>query len=1068
MNQIKRLNKARLMELGGVGVTKAQLVASVEKLHEEFNPKNLEELRTKVELYVPKIEFRPINDTKYKKAIKAKYDIKYLKNNEFEKLKEKYNTELSIKNFDEIIRIARVHNGYITYKKNGEQVIYKINENNIADLKSYLTGIEIEEFSNSDEEFMIEITNNITDVRGYDVVREIENQFVDDDATPRDNPTGGFLLFGHTLPFDFSRYGIFNKEQDTTEYHKNNCLYHALKAGGMSTDKLEALKIEFYQRDISRKNLKKIAERLEIEIYLSNSKDRNTETYGNSKEKYNINLIEGHYHINEPTQYNSFVIKNYELIKDEKNFMNIVGVKKAGGYEKKLNQGINSKRLLELLIAEHSYIINKMDVINTVYHHKIKSRVQSLEYTDNYTKLYQTTGEEEMKKNLNKEIIKSAVPQKKKGVLRVFFDFETVESSTATNVRMINGVENKELIHRPREVTAIYNDTTKYWDGYNCGLEFIKYVMSIVGYEEIHLIAHNAGFDYNFIVAYLPNVEICKIGNRFIYSLTYSKNAKIYVKDSYAFIANPLRDFGRIFKLVINKEEFNHKWIKADNLDENGKFINPWIKVEDTPKGVKLDSEGKFNVAEYSKYYNEIDVKVLKQGYDTFGKWSKELGVNIDKVFTVSSLAKRYAEIKGCYEGCYELSGVPQAFISQAVMGGRVMTQENQKIKLDDEKVKVATLDANSLYPSAMIKIKGFIKGRPKIIYPADLNMEFLDKQDYYYVDIEILKVNKFLKMPLLAERLKSSINYTNDMEGKTITVGKIYLEDLIKFQQIEFKLIRGYYFNDGFNTKIVETINHLYDTRNRLKKEKNPAEAIYKLIMNSIYGKCLQKPRDKKLTVKYNKKEMDKYIYRNRTNVECAEKMAGCDKWIIREYKEIHQDFNYVHIGGYILETSKNIMNEVIVLAEDNNLPIYYTDTDSTFLNADDVDKLSKLYKEVYNKELINNKLLGFKQDLGQDKNGNELYGKRCIFLGKKTYVVELNDFNDEGKDIKVRAKGITNRAIKYEADRKQKTIYDIYKDRYNDEKQIFDLTCGGEAFTAKQKSNYTFVSLNNFTRSF
>jgi hypothetical protein len=1058
------MTKQQLINLGAVGYTKSELVNSANNLYTELKAENIDDFKNKVSQFIPIIKIRP-NINKYRKEIKNKYDIKYLKNSEFEKYKERFDRELASENFDEILRIARLNEGWLKYEDdNKNERYYRINENNIEDLRNLINGIESENTQGSDNDIVFQIIENIKGIRGFNINNEL-NLFIEgDDTRENRNVTGGFLLKGHTLPFDFSRYGLFRKDQDVKNYHKNNCLYHAFKAGGMSDEKLEHLKTTFYQRDISIKSLKKIAEDLDIKIKLTKCYDtKNSQSYGESEEVYNIAILEGHYFINEDTKYHSYVIENYNEIPEEEkkksSFMNIVGKKATGGYEKKMNKGINSKRLLEIVLEKHSYTINKMDVLNTVYHHKIESRVENLNYSEKACRLYVSDEERENRKKLNNEI------KKKNKILRIFFDFETVAKRTKNDEEndKLENKEYKEYEHVAREVCAIFGNTEKYWSGYNCGQSFVNYVLAIKNYDEIHLIAHNAGFDFNFIAKYLPNLEICKNGSKLIYTLTYNDGVKIYVKDSMAFINNPLRDFHKIFNIPEQKAHFNHKWIEYENLDENGNFINPWIKVDDIPEGVKL-VDGKFNVQEYSKYYNILDVKVLKQGYEKFSEWSNELGVNIDEIFTASSLAKKYAEKQGCFKGCYELSAVPQCFISQAIIGGRVMTQENKSILL--ENTKIATLDANSLYPSAMISMDGFLKGRPKVITPEDLNIEFLNRQDYYYVDIEILKVGKNLKMPLLFERTEDSINYTNDMIGKTITVGKIYLEDLIKYQEIDYKIIRGYYFNDGFNTRIRDVINNLYTKRNELKKQGNRAEMIYKLIMNSIYGKCLQKPRDKKLIVKNNKKDALKYIVRNETNIEYMEQLNGSDKWLIRSYKEIEDDFNYVHIGGHILDNSKRIMNEVITLAEDNDIDIYYTDTDSMHLKVEHIKVLEQKYKELFNKELINNDLLGFKQDFGKDKNGNELYATKAVFIGKKTYIDFLND-----GDVKVRAKGITERALYYngtDTPRTSEELFNIYKDRHGGKTQIFDLTCGGNAFTARQKSNYTFVSINNFTRTF
>ena len=80
-------------------------------------------------------------------------------------------------------------------------------------------------------------------------------------------------------------------------------------------------------------------------------------------------------------------------------------------------------------------------------------------------------------------------------------------------------------------------------------------------------------------------------------------------------------------------------------------------------------------------------------------------------------------------------------------------------------------------------------------------------------------------------------------MVNETIYVDKTSLEDLMKFQSIQFEVIDGYYFNEGRNDQIKKTIKHLYDLRNILKKDKNPAQMVIKLLMNSMYGKTILKP---------------------------------------------------------------------------------------------------------------------------------------------------------------------------------------------------------------------------------
>lgn len=46
--------------------------------------------------------------------------------------------------------------------------------------------------------------------------------------------------------------------------------------------------------------------------------------------------------------------------------------------------------------------------------------------------------------------------------------------------------------------------------------------------------------------------------------------------------------------------------------------------------------------------------------------------------------------------------------------------------------------------------------------------------------------------------------------------------------------------------------------------------------------------------------------------------------------------------------------MNEVMCLAEDHGIEIYYQDTDSMHIAKDDIPKLSNIFMTKYNRELI------------------------------------------------------------------------------------------------------------------
>ena len=157
-------------------------------------------------------------------------------------------------------------------------------------------------------------------------------------------------------------------------------------------------------------------------------------------------------------------------------------------------------------------------------------------------------------------------------------------------------------------------------------------------------------------------------------------------------------------------------------------------------------------------------------------------------------------------------------------------------------KQKLADFDACSLYPSAMNRMQGYLKWTPKVL--TNLTYDFLKNQDGYFVQIIIKKVNKHREFPLLSKYSDNGVRiFSNEVVGETIYIDKTGLEDAIHFQEIEFDIIDGYYFNEGYNNTINTVISHLYSKRKELKKNKNPAQIVIKELMNSMYGKTILKP---------------------------------------------------------------------------------------------------------------------------------------------------------------------------------------------------------------------------------
>ena len=74
---------------------------------------------------------------------------------------------------------------------------------------------------------------------------------------------------------------------------------------------------------------------------------------------------------------------------------------------------------------------------------------------------------------------------------------------------------------------------------------------------------------------------------------------------------------------------------------------------------------------------------------------------------------------------------------------------------------------------------------------------------------------------------------------------------------------------------------------------------------------------------------------------------------------------------GVSVLSMSKRIMNEVMCLAEDLGINIYYQDTDSMHIEHDKIQMLASEYKQIYHRELIGEDIIGcFHNDFDELKD--------------------------------------------------------------------------------------------------
>lgn len=827
----------------------------------------------------------------------------------------------------------------------------------------------------------------------------------------------------------------------------------------------------------------------EIFIYFKDGEYSGWENLNNLIEKTNKLLVENDNKYIENLKieinylkskfYTTYSIQNYDKVKDIKNFNNLVNDK-----NERKNRFIDSFDLINLFVKNKDKLLEEMtfdncNIADTQFYDKINDEIISLDYDEKVCcKPVKEEEEPKMIRNDNNQF--------------VFFDFETYRDKNNMHVPYMLCATFCEVPDKPKfqseedvELDKLIILKTEKYIGTDCGKDFIKNLEN-----NSILIAHNVTYDYRFIIDELTEINEISRGSKLLgcNACVYNKkNIKIKVKimDSYHLIGQPLRNFNKIFKLDVKKEVMPYDLYNKENLIK--KFVNldeclKYVKLEeknDFIKNVKdwnlLNKNNEVDIITYSLKYCLLDVDVLYNGYRIFRDWMFEhFDIKTENCLTIASLAHKYLINTGCYDDVYELGGVPQMFIQSCVVGGRTMTNNNEKQTFNlenDESKKMQDFDAVSLYPSAMERIDGFLKGKPKVI--KNLSYEFLKEQDGYFVEIKINKVGIKRDFSLMSYKTEEGIRlFTNDIINKNIRVDKTSLEDLIEFHKIEFQVIRGYYFNDGFNNCINRSIKFIFSKRLELKKIKNPAELTYKLIMNNAYGKSIMKPIETETKLYTSHHDFEVFIERNYNWISSFNTFGKDDnKFKVKVIKKLNDHYNICHVGVNILSMSKRIMNEVMTLAEDNNLKIYYQDTDSMHIEEHNIDQLEELFNKKYHRDLIGKNMGQFHSDFSLG-NCENIYASKSLFLGKKSYIDELKGTDEEG-NIKtgyhIRMKGIPNSCIEYTALKEgYKNPFELYLDLYNGKEIAFDLTENGKKTNFFNfKNDYTVYTKTDFTRN-
>jgi len=903
------------------------------------------------------------------------------------------------------------------------------------------------------------------------------------------NRNGKFFAYINTSNIDLSDYQIYNQKQAyNKKLEKEHCLIFSLLACGVSKTLVNEVKMTFKTGcSFKKKNLDKVALIIEKDIVLhsirTNGKISKTIFKGTpegqgGEDSIKIAIHEDHFFKFEETIYSKFFINNYELLKGIKNPYDITR-KNGKKYVRKEGSKISSLLLVEKFINKK--LFSKLDFVSfaeTSIHKELKTHI----YLDNIEKEQRLVRDkdkearEKCEKDREKLTEEEKEERKKKcKKLGASIYYADCESYVSDKNEIGNVVHKLQLIGFVEQGKDDYVNIFNVCDNIHKNKVITK-EMSVVNLflntitrngkkQHVKVYFHNLKYDYHLLEQYVNLDERCEKDNQ-IYSVDIKyKGCNIQLVDSYKIIPFALSKFQKEFNLdkeYRKKEAISYEYYNEDNNNKRIK-TNDYRKLLSYEDRISFDenminepsynhNDKTFNPMEYYKEYLRLDCLVLKKGVEKFETLIKEITggkMSIYESLTISSLTDKYMIIKESYEGIYEVKGNLREYISRAVYGGRVCVNEKYKKKLIEG--KIADYDGVSLYPSAINRLCreiGLPKGKAKRL----TKLCSWKNKTYSILTVKINKVNKKQQMPFIAHKNKEGIKYSNEPPNEPIIIDSITLEDYIKFHKIEYEILDGVYWNSGVNKKMGETIKSLFNSRLKAKKEgKKALSNVIKLMLNSSYGKTIMKKTNtKKDIVKTTKKVFNKekniwevakktdfgdYVYNNFNTIKSYRKLNEYNY----EVESICADnsYNRGHIGCSILSMSKRIMNEVFDIANSNNYPIYYTDTDSLHCNLEDVKKLEDKYEIKYNKKLNGKNLEQFHTDFNLEGSYGEIVAIKSIFLGKKSYLDILESVDKNGKKIygtHIRLKGITQEGLENTAkdysNNKEPNYLELYKE--------------------------------------
>jgi hypothetical protein len=524
-----------------------------------------------------------------------------------------------------------------------------------------------------------------------------------------------------------------------------------------------------------------------------------------------------------------------------------------------------------------------------------------------------------------------------------FFLFFDTETKQKTEVKKIGKKEYKTVINTLDFGWACLWDIEtdkEYWRYFSSIIEFEKIISNAIRISkksELWIVAHNIVFD-NIITDIWEILKKKKYESNFIHS------------KGMVFLQKLIK-----YRNVRNDKtgEVERKKDKAIMLVNNGNIFPAPLKVIGETIGLKkLDMEFGEDNKKYTREqfieYGQRDVEILLKFWR---EWIKFItGNDLGSIkYTISSQSMEAFKHKFCKDFIVLDDNIEVLdFERKGYYGGRTEIFHKGIVKNH-----IYYYDVNSMYPHVMKNFRyptqyKFTKENPSLFKVEDLIKEGWLVMAECYIETENncypVKEDNTLLFPI--GKFKTYLPTPEVIEG-------LKNGDIKKFGRVQF------YHGEQIFENYVE---FFYNKRLEMKAQKNKQEQMYKLFLNSLYGKFGQM--------------MDKWAKADIEEIKAFDINFDLDLWIMDEYKipniitalgevvtpkiryiggelqmagEMEEsNISFPAISAHVTSYARLIIWEAIKYCKMHNIKYYYCDTDSIFTN------------EEMPKEIVDNKELG------------------------------------------------------------------------------------------------------------